>query len=162
MNEFSREINALIVCILSGVLLSAMFVEFYYRQAPCPLCLIQRLGMIGIASGELLNLRFGIRMRHYALSYLSMVIGIGASIQHIILHICPGGKPVGFTVFGFSLYVWSFIVFVCAFLGMTLLLFCYKPKKKLEIPKKIGVFPLFAFILIALITFVNIFTTLAL
>lgn len=155
MNEFSREINALIVYILSGVLLASMFIEFYHNQKPCPLCLLQRLGMIGVASGELLNIRFGIRMHHYALSYLSVAVGIFVSIWHILLHICPGASKAAVTVFGHSLYFWAFNVFTSAFLGITFLLFFYRPQKKLEIPKKIGLFPIGAFVLITLITLAN-------
>lgn len=155
MNEFSREINALIVYILSGVLIASMFIEFAYHQKPCPLCLLQRLGMIGVASGELLNIRFGVRIRHYALSYLSVAVGIFVSIWHILLHLCPGTSKAAITIFGHSMYVWAFIVFTCAFLGITFLLFFYKPQKQLEIPRRIGLFPIGAFILITLITLVN-------
>ena len=161
MNEFARYMNALSILILSGVLIGAFVIEYGYHENPCPLCFLQRLFMIGVASGELLNLKFGIRMRHYAISFFSAVLGAGVSIRQITVHICPGEPSFGSPIFGLSLYTWAFLVFVCSILGMSLLLFFYSPKENAT-PRKMGWFPVFAFGLIFLITLANIYASFSL
>ena len=100
-------------------------------------------------------------MAHYALSYFSAVLGAAVSIRQILLHICPGSPKFGLPVFGLGLYTWAFIVFVCAILGVTLLLFFYKPKETTEQPKKVGKTCIAAFIVIGLITLGNLLATLS-
>ena len=155
MNEFSRHANLLLIYILLGVLTGALIVEIYFNQPPCPLCQIQRLGMLGLISAELLNIRFGVRMPHYGLSYLSALVGITASIYQIMLHLCPGNIPYGSLIFGLRPYVWSFIVFACAIVGMSLLLFFYKPVERVEDPRKMSGLVGISFFLALLITVLN-------
>lgn len=160
MTEFARYVNALVIYILSGVLLGAYYIEYLWHEDPCPLCFLQRLGMIGVAVGELLNVRFGIRVRHYALSFFSAILGISVSIRQITLHICPGFPKFGEPVFGLDLYTWAFIVFACVILGNSLLLCFYNPWKTPIVPKEMNWFFRISFILIFLITLGNIFSVL--
>lgn len=158
MNEFARNVNAAIVLVIAGVLFGSIFVEFYMGVKPCPLCFLQKLAMIGFAASELLNLKFGVRTEHYALSYLSALFGSAVSISQILLHICPNPDMYPpMVVFGLGLYTWAFIVFVCAILANSILLFLYKPQVRMKRPAKLGTFPMIAFILISLITLANIF-----
>ena len=113
--NIERTLNAILVYILMAVICSAFFVQFVWQETPCPLCLLQRVGMIGVAFGALLNLKFGISRLFYAISLLSALSGSAVAIRQIALHICPGeAQPFGSPVFGLSLYVWSFIVFICS------------------------------------------------
>jgi disulfide bond formation protein DsbB len=130
MEKFCRFLNALMIFVLVGILCSAYFQQFVKHEEPCPLCLLQRLGMIGVATGAFLNLRFGIRPFFYGLSMLSAIGGISVSIRQILLHICPGSPTFGIPVFGFGLYTWAFIAFACCFLGISFLLMLYQPTFK--------------------------------
>lgn len=152
--------NALSIFIISGVLIGAFVIEYGFHETPCPLCLLQRLSMIGVTTGALLNLKFGVHVRHYAISYFSAILGASISIRQITLHICPGEPPFGEAVFGLSLYTWAFLVFVCTILGISLLLFLYDPSKKSETPKKMEWYAVLAFGLIFCITLANIYTSL--
>ena len=58
---------------ISLVLIAAFVFQVGLHELPCPLCLLQRLGLLGIAFGTLLNLRYGTRVIHYALSCLSAI-----------------------------------------------------------------------------------------
>lgn len=129
MPNLERNLNATVVLILSGVLLSAFGVQFLWHERPCPLCLLQRLGMIGVSVGLLLNVWCGIRMAHYGLALLAALAGGFVALRQISLHVCPGTVPFGLPVLGLSLYTWSFIVFVCVVLSVALLLFLYDPEK---------------------------------
>lgn len=127
--------NAILILILCGVLFGGFFVQFFKHEQPCPLCLLQRLGMIGVAIGAALNLRFGIDPKHYAFSLLSCLVGSSVALRQITLHVCPN-FPVSEVapVLGLSLYTWSFIVFFCSVLSIALLLFLYDIRHQEKVP----------------------------
>ncbi len=114
--SLALRINVAGILIISGVLLGAYYVQFGKGEVPCPLCLIQRLGMLGVAFGAMLNLRYGLRPAHYGVSLLSAVFGASVSVRQILLHILPGDTGYGSAVFGLHLYTWAFIVFAVAIL----------------------------------------------
>ena len=49
----------LILVAFAGVLTAALVMQFVFGELPCPLCLLQRVALVGVAYGLLLNLRFG-------------------------------------------------------------------------------------------------------
>ncbi|MBA3722091.1 MAG: disulfide bond formation protein B [Parachlamydiaceae bacterium] len=159
MRAWERDLNALIIIILGCVLISAFGVQFIAHEQPCPLCMLQRLGMLGVATGCLLNLWFGIRMSHYGVALLSSLVGGFVALRQISLHVCPGTVAFGIPVLGLSLYTWSFIIFVCCVLAIALLLFLYDPKESLENPLPLNGFCKFTFGLIFLVALTNIITT---
>lgn len=159
MKLFVQYINALIIIVLGGVLTGAYIVQYSTGEMPCPLCILQRAAMIGVAMGEMMNLRFGIKSHHYALSYFSALFGAAVSLRQITLHICPSmpSYPVG--LWGLTLYTWAFLVFVCVMLSISVLHFLHPlPRGKHE-DHKIPVFGWIAIIFIMLITAANVITT---
>lgn len=159
MKNLQRNLNGLVVVIIAGVLLSAYGVEIIWREVPCPLCMLQRLCMIGTAIGCLLNLRFGIHMSHYGLTLLASLAGGTVALRQISLHVCPGFPEFGYPVLGLSLYTWSFMVFVCVGLAVAGLLFLYDPHKDSEESALFSSFGKFVFGLIFSVTFANMITT---
>lgn len=129
MLRVARFLNALMIAILCGVLSGALWVQFGMGEIPCPLCYLQRLGMIGVAVGAALNLRFGIDPRHYGVCLLSVLFGGSIAMRQILLHIVPGTGGFGSPVMGMHLYTWSFLVFASCLLGVTLLLMFPFPAK---------------------------------
>jgi len=117
-------INAAGLLIISGVLLGAYYVQFFMGEFPCPLCLLQRLGMLGVAFGALLNLRYGLRPAHYGVSLISAVFGACVYVRQILLYIVPGTGASGYgsSVFGLHLYTWAFIVFSVAILLIAIMM----------------------------------------
>jgi disulfide bond formation protein DsbB len=105
---------------ISLVLIAAFVFQVGLHELPCPLCLLQRLGLLGIAFGTLLNLRYGTRVIHYALSCLSAIFMGVVAARQIFLHIAPGDKGYGAAFLGYHMYTWSFIVAV-AFILFTML-----------------------------------------
>lgn len=123
MTLFARTLNALLIIILSAILLGALYVQYVQGEIPCPLCYLQRLGMVGIAMGALLNITCGLRPSHYGLSLAAAVFGGAVAIRQIALHACPEFPIFGKPVWGLSLYTWSFLIHASSALFIALLLF---------------------------------------
>ena len=114
----ARILNMVALGALLMVLAGSLFLQFGLGEQPCPLCLIQRSGMIGLAIGPMLNLVRGLRPSHYAISILAACVGGAGSIRQILLHIAtPGDQGFGPAILGFHLYTWADIVFVIAVVG---------------------------------------------
>lgn len=159
MRSLARNLNALSILVLSLILFGAYIFQFYYKEIPCPLCMLQRLGMIGVACGELLNFKFGIQVKHYALSLLSAIFGGAVALRQICLHICPGEKPFGTPVFGLSLYTWSFLAFASVIFSIALLLILYDPKWEHTERSKLNLLAKVSAIFIFVVTAANVVTT---
>ncbi|MBU6243719.1 MAG: disulfide bond formation protein B [Actinomycetales bacterium] len=124
----SRAINIAALLGLLVVLSGSLFLQFGVGEPPCPLCLIQRSGMIGLAVGPIMNLLWGLRPAHYALSILGAIAGGAGSVRQILLHIADPGDPgYGPAVLGFHLYTWAFITFLVGTIGCALLLLWTTP-----------------------------------
>lgn len=119
--RIERGINLIGIFGLCGMVIGAMIIEFGFHERPCPLCLLQRLGMIGVASAGLLNLRFGVKPAHYGLGLLCAFMGGAVSLRQTFLHIVPGSPPGPSTpVAGYDLWWWAFITFTVASVAMAL------------------------------------------
>ena len=124
----ARILNLVALAALLLVLAGSLFLQFGMGEQPCPLCLIQRSGMIGLAVGPMLNLLRGLRPSHYAISILAACAGGAGSVRQILLHIATPGDPgFGPAVLGFHLYTWADIVFIIAVIGCALLLMWSTP-----------------------------------
>jgi disulfide bond formation protein DsbB len=120
--SLARTLNTLSLYALSAVLIAAFAMQFSRNELPCPLCLLQRAFMCALATGPILNLRFGPRPSHYALSMLAALAGAAVSVRQILLHILPGAPGYGSPTFGYHYYTWAFILFVVALVLLALML----------------------------------------
>lgn len=123
MTPFVRFLNALLVIGLCAVLFGGLYVQYFHGETPCPLCYLQRLGMVGMATGAALNLAYGLRPAHYGLSLVAAVFGSAVALRQIALHVCPQFSIFGTPIFGLSLYTWSFFVHASTILYIAWLLF---------------------------------------
>jgi disulfide bond formation protein DsbB len=117
-----RLINLAALVGLLGVLAGSLFLQFGVGEQPCPLCLVQRSGMIGLAVGPIMNLMWGLRPAHYAISILAALMGSAGSVRQILLHIQPDDPGYGPPVLGLHLYTWALITFVIAIAGISVLM----------------------------------------
>jgi disulfide bond formation protein DsbB len=120
--QIMRLINVVALLGLLMVLAGSLFLQFGVGEQPCPLCLIQRSGMVGLAVGPMMNLMWGLKPQHYAISILAALVGSAGSIRQILLHIQPGDPGYGPPVLGLHLYTWALITFVIAIAGISVLL----------------------------------------
>src|SRR5262245_27145586 len=68
-------LNALGLYGIALVLAIAFAAQLLLNELPCPLCLLQRIQFALLAVGPMLNVRFGPRPGHYAVSLLTAVAG---------------------------------------------------------------------------------------
>ena len=120
--RLAYQLNVLALAIIAAVLAGAFVEQLVMGELPCPLCLLQRAGLIVVGLGFLLNLRFGIQPLHYGVALLGSLVGAAASVRQILLHIAPGDPGYSKAVFGFHLYTWSFVSFVAVMVGIGVLL----------------------------------------
>ena len=107
-----RTLNALDALGLAFLLFVAFFLQIRYHELPCPLCLLQRLGVLAIAFGFLLNVMFKIRPVHYTLSLLAAMLTASICVRQIFLHVIPGDPGYGLPILGLHLYTWLFLLCV--------------------------------------------------
>lgn len=109
--------NIAAVCL---VLLGAFGVQFVHGELPCPLCVLQRMGMLLCVLGQvyiLLKSRDGDVpvdefARGFGMSLLGAVAGAAVSTRQILLHIVPPDPGFGEPMFGLHLYTWALVVFI--------------------------------------------------
>ena len=110
---------------LAGICLS-LLIAFYYQLAlgeiPCPLCMMQRVGLMMVGFGFFMNLRFGPRASHYSIIIVSALVGATASLRQVLLHVTPGSGFYGSSLFGYHLYTLGFITFVTCILTAAVLM----------------------------------------
>ncbi len=109
------------VCILGvmAALVGGFVVQFGWHEFPCPLCMLQRMGMILAAFGPafiLLRCRGGEVSASdfatgYGMSIVAAMFGASVSTRQILLHIASPDPVPGMTVLGLHLYTWALIVF---------------------------------------------------
>ncbi len=133
-------LNALGLYGVALVLGAAFAAQLLLGELPCPLCLLQRILFAMLAIGPILNLRFGPRPAHYAVSLLAASVGAAVSARQILLHIMPGDRGYGSALFGYHFYTWAFIGFSAAIVMIAIvLLFDDQPHPESETPS-VGVF----------------------
>ena len=107
-------LNALSLYAVALVLAAAFAAQLLLHELPCPLCLLQRIQFAVLAIGPIMNIRFGPRPSHYALSLLAAVAGAAFSTRQVLLHIMPGDAGYGTALFGYHYYTLALIGFVAA------------------------------------------------
>ena len=155
-----RYINSLCILIVCGVLLGALYFQFGLGEDPCPLCLLQRMGMMGVIFGLSLNSYFGLDAKHFAVVIIASLIGGLFSVRQVLLHICPveGDYGNGTPAFGLHLYTWGVLIFLASILGSAFFLIFSNKFKSREQHKPSNLEKYFVY-LATLIIFVNVIAT---
>ena len=122
LSRFAYQLNALALLIITLILAGAFAEQIYFGELPCPLCLLQRVGLMTAGLGFMLNLRFGLHPMHYGVTVIAALVGMATSSRQVLLHIIPGGMGYGKVFFGLHLYTWSLISFICILVGVGILL----------------------------------------
>jgi disulfide bond formation protein DsbB len=107
-------LNALGLYAVALVLAAAFAAQFVLHELPCPLCLLERILFATLAIGPILNIRFGPRPSHYAMSLFAAVAGAVVSTRQVLLHIMPGDAGYGSALLAFHYYTWALIGFIAA------------------------------------------------
>ncbi len=156
-------LNSLCALILCGVLSGAFVFQYGLGENPCPLCLLQRMGMLGVILGLSLNTFFGFDPRHFSFVILAALVGGGFSTRQVLLHIAPKpGEPLGYgsPFLGMHLYTWGVLIFFACIVGAASFLFVIRtiPQEQDRSPSS---FEKFVFGFAALLCTVNVIGTVA-
>ncbi|API86442.1 disulfide bond formation protein B [Francisella uliginis] len=164
--DLVKAISAIEAIGIAVIIIAAFFFQFVMGELPCPLCLLQRLGLLAIGFGFLLNMRFHVRPSHYALSLLSAVFTAFVSLRQIALHI---SDPVGFgpKILGMHMYSWVFVVSMVAIIYIAIVMSYPKQYEIRQEPqeiseaknKKIRLFANIVFLIFILVVFANFIST---
>jgi disulfide bond formation protein DsbB len=159
---FAVTLNALSLYALALLLSAAFAAQLLLHELPCPLCLLQRIQFTMLAIGPILNIRYGPRPSHYALSLLAAATGAAFSTRQILLHILPGDTGYGTALFGYHYYTLALIGFAAAIVLLAVILLSdrqFEPDGAAE-PAAPGAFARFAVWLVIGLTVLNVLSTL--
>ncbi|MGI9372830.1 MAG: disulfide bond formation protein B [Hyphomicrobiales bacterium] len=121
-SDLSRLLNSLGLIAVSLVLAVGFYFQFVRDELPCPLCLLQRVGLAMVGVGLVLNIVCGPRPSHYAVMIISALFGMSVAVRQVLLHIVPGTGTYGSPVFGLHYYTWSVLLFLGVLIGTAFML----------------------------------------
>lgn len=103
------------LAVISAILIAAMTLQYAWGEIPCPLCLLQRVAMLGVCFGILLNLLGPFSYRNTGISLLFALFLLVVSVRQTLLDIYPrpGHEYVGSAVLGLHMPVWSVVISLC-------------------------------------------------
>ena len=160
--DLSRLLNALGLVALDTVLVLAFTDQLWFRDLPCPICILQRAGFIAAGFGLALNLMFGPRPSHYGLAVIGAMVGSVMSADQVLHYIVPATGSYGNAIFGLHLYSWALIAFAGVVVGSGVMLIF---DRQFEAPSPrsspLTVLPLTAVALLVLLAVGNVASTLA-
>jgi disulfide bond formation protein DsbB len=160
-SDLSRLLNALGLIAVDTVLALAFIDQLWFRDLPCPLCILQRAGFTAAGFGLALNLLFGPKPSHYGVTILGAAVGGAVSARQILLHIVPGTGAYGNAILGLHLYSWALIAFALMIVGCAVLLFDDRQFARPEPwSQRLSVLPLTAFATFFVLAVANVLSTL--
>ena len=161
-NNFPRILSAIEVLGITIIIVVAFYYQFFLGELPCPLCMLQRLGLLAIGIGFLLNMRYGVRPSHYAVSMLASIFTAAISLRQVSLHVTD---PVGYgsVILGMHMYSWTFVVSMVAIIFIAISmsfpqLYVTKNKEKQDTHNRVRLFTNIVFGLFIFIIAANIVT----
>ncbi|MCT4708859.1 disulfide bond formation protein B [Enterobacteriaceae bacterium H11S18] len=117
--QFLNMVGLIGICISLSI---AFYYQIFKYELPCPLCLLQRVGLIISGFGFLFNLCFSIKNTHYGMMILGCILtGVMASRQ-VFLHIAPGDVGYGSALLGLHFYTWALITSVITIAAVAVLM----------------------------------------
>lgn len=131
------------LAVIAGILSAAMVMQYVYGELPCPLCLLQRVALFGVAFGIIANLRDGFSYRNTGLSLLFALALLIVSVRQTLLDIYPrpGHEYIGTAVLGLHMPVWSILIALAILTAYALKLVLLGDESRLE-RSRLDAFPM--------------------
>jgi disulfide bond formation protein DsbB len=148
-------LNALALYAIALALMTAFYFQLAFGELPCPLCMLQRLGLVALGVGPVLALRLGPRPSYYGLTLLAALIGAGIAARQVMLHIVPGDPGYGSTFLGYHFYTWAFLCFAATILAVAVLLLFDQIFTTPAVAPQLGMFEMGAIGLLIVLTVLN-------
>jgi len=117
-----RLVLLLMLLALAAVLTAAMVMQVVFGEIPCPLCLLQRVAMLGCCFGLIHQLHAEESERGTGIAMVFAVVLLVISVRQTLLDIVPrpDHEYVGTVVLGLHMPVWSVVIAVALLLGFAL------------------------------------------
>src|SRR5205814_203736 len=115
-------LNVIGLYAIALVLIVAFAAQLWLHELPCPLCLLQRIQFAVLAIGPMMNVRWGPRPSHYALSLFAAAAGLVFSTRQVLLHILPGDPGYGTALLGHHYYTLALIAFAASIVLIAIML----------------------------------------
>lgn len=135
------------VFVLAAILTAAMILQYAFNELPCPLCLLQRLAMLGACFGIIMQFRYGISFRNAGITLLFTVFLLIVSVRQTLLdiYVRPGHEYIGSAVLGLHMPVWSILIALALILATSLQMLLWGSTHNRS-NAKIKAFPLLRFV----------------
>lgn len=108
--EIAYILNIISLLGITAISLAAVAIQFLFNELPCPLCLLQRAGILAIGIGYLMSLMLGCKSRYIALSTFAAIFTMFFAIRQVLLHITPNSTGYGDVILGAHMYTWVVVV----------------------------------------------------
>lgn len=117
-----RLVLLLMLAALAAILTMAMVLQVAFGEIPCPLCLLQRVAMLGCCFGIIQQLHAKESQRGAGIGLVFALLLLVISARQTLLDIVPrpGHAYVGQAVFGMHMPVWSVVIAVALLLGFAI------------------------------------------
>ena len=104
-----------VLFVIAGILTTAMVLQYAGGELPCPLCLLERVALLGICFGIIANVRTGFSHRNTGISLLFTIFLLIVASRQTLLDIYPrpGHEYIGSAVLGLHMPVWSVVIALC-------------------------------------------------
>ena len=100
------------MAVIAAILTAAMVMQYGAGEIPCPLCLLERVAMLGVCFGIMQNVRRGFSDRNLGISLLFAVFLLVVAARQTLLDIYPrpGHEYVGTAILGLHMPVWGVVI----------------------------------------------------
>lgn len=117
-----RLVLLLMLAVVAGILTLAMVLQLAFGEIPCPLCLLQRVAMLGCCFGIVQQLHAQDSQRGAGIGLVFALLLLVISARQTLLDIVPrpGHAYVGQAVLGLHMPVWSVVIAVALLAGFAI------------------------------------------
>jgi disulfide bond formation protein DsbB len=101
-----------VMLVVAAILTTAMTLQYAKGELPCPLCLLERLALLGVCFGIVLNFRSGFSPQNTGFTLLAALLLLVVSVRQTLLDIYsrPGHEYIGSAILGLHMPVWSIVI----------------------------------------------------
>ena len=127
--KFICFINSLCVYFIGAVLLLSLYQGFTIGMVPCPLCLLQRFFLTGVAIPLLFNIRGGRHLKNFTASLFACILGALVAFYQWSQQIANSGVSHAPQILSQPLHVWSAIFFMALAVIIILMMLFLNPRE---------------------------------
>jgi len=111
-----------IMAVIAAILTAASVLQYAAGELPCPLCLLQRVAMLGVCLAIMMQFRHGFSYQNTGIALLFALLLLVVAERQTLLDIYPrpGHTYIGSAVFGLHMPVWSIIIGLLLLLAFAL------------------------------------------